>query len=275
MSAELSGARAEIGAAALYQAEVSQDLRRVPVLQHCLVLVQEGAKELVGDDGATARVGTGDAVLLYGGGRPTIGNRPDPAFGRYVAQVLVFGPRALTAFRELYPLLAAEVPPPASPWRLLRPGDMALAATIRHAAQGLDDGGVSERMTLHRCVEVLAAMAERGVHLPAAGEPDDVATIQALVAARPHLPWVVADAARALGVSEPTLRRRLAAAGTSFRQLAAEVRLAYGLHLLQTTRMPILEVAVACGYESPSRFAGRFRDRFGMSPSELRGPRGG
>lgn len=265
-----SASRDEIGSAALFRAQVSQDLRQVPIVQHCLILVVSGAKELVGADGDHARVGEGDVVLLYAGGRPTIGNRPDPASGRYLAQVLAFGPRAQTAFRQLYPTLAADAPPSAQPWRV-RAGDAALAASIRHAAAGLDDGGVSDRMALHRCVEVLAAMAERGLHLPAAGAPDMVATVQALVAARPHLPWSAGDAARALGVSEPTLRRRLAAENTSFRQIAAEMRLAHGLTLLQTTRMPILEVAAACGYESPSRFASRFRERFGMSPSEMRG----
>lgn len=141
---------------------------------------------------------------------------------------------------------------------------------IRHACAGLDDAAISDRVALHRCVEVLAVLAERGLVLPD-GIPAIATTVQALVAARPHLPWAAADAARALEVSEATLRRRLAAEGTCFRDLAAEARLGHGLHLLQTTRQPIIEVAAACGYDSPSRFAARFRDRFGMSPSELRG----
>lgn len=265
---------AEIGAAAMIEAEVSQDLRQVPILQHCLVLVREGAKELVAADGARARMNVGDVALLFAGSQPTIGNRPDPAAGRYVAQVLAFGPGTLAAFRQHYPALAAIPPEPTLPWRL-RLGDAALAASIHHAAAGLGDPAISERVRLHRCVEVLAAMAERGLHLPAAGEPGTVAIVQALVAARPHLPWSAADAARALGVSEPTLRRRLATENTSFRRIAADVRLTHGLMLLQTSRTPILEIALACGYESPSRFASRFRERFGMSPSDLRGPRGG
>lgn len=274
MVADGTVTRAEIGGSALYEAEVSQDLRQVPVVHHCLILVCQGAKELVAADGGRAQVAEGDTVVLYAGGRPGIGNRPDPVAGHYAARVLVPGPRALTAFRQLYPTLAAEVAADGRPWHL-RPGDAALAAAIRHAAQGLEDTAVSERMALHRCVEVLAALAERGLHLPSARESDTVATVQAMVAARPHLPWAAADAARALGVSEPTLRRRLAAENTSFRQIAADMRLAHGLHLLQTTRQPIVEVAAACGYDSPSRFAARFRARFGMSPSELRGPRGG
>lgn len=262
--------RAEIAAAARFEAQVSQDLRQVPILRHCLILVCAGAKELVDADGHAARVAAGDVALLHAGSRPTVGNRPDPAVGRYLAQVLTFGPRALSAFRQLYPALAGETPAPLPPWRL-RADDAALAASIRHAAAGLHDGAVSDRMALHRCVEILAAMAERGLHLPAEGEIGIVATIEALVAARPHLPWTAGDVARALGVSEPTLRRRLAAEGASFRAIIADVRLTHGLMLLHTTRASVLEVALACGYESPSRFATRFRERFGMSPSEMRG----
>ncbi len=262
--------RSDIGSSAVYRARVSQDLRRVPVLQHCLVLVRQGAKELVDGLGAVARVAVGDTVLLHAGGHPTIGNRPDPAAGHYAALVLAFGARSLTAFRQLYPTLAAAPPLPSRAWSL-RPGDTALAAAIGHACDGLEDAALSDRVALHRCVEVLAVLAERGLVLPDGDDPGAAAAVQGLVAARPHLPWSAADVARALNISEATLRRRLAAEGTCFRDLAADVRLGYGLHLLQTTRQPIIEVAAACGYDSPSRFAARFRARFGMSPSELQG----
>lgn len=265
----VTGERREIGAAARFEARVRQDLRRVPILGHCLIVVCAGVKELADDCGTTARVATGDAALLPAGSRPTVGNVPDPATGVYLAQVLAFGPRAQAAFRQHYSTLATEAPATGLPWRLCA-GDEVLAACVRHAAAGLVDGAVSDRMALHRCVEVLAAMAERGLHLPADGMRGAVATVEALVAARPHVPWTAGDAARALGVSEPTLRRRLAAEGASFRAIVAEIRLTHGLMLLHTTRASVLEIALACGYESPSRFATRFRDRFGMSPSEMR-----
>ncbi|HLO75830.1 MAG TPA: AraC family transcriptional regulator, partial [Magnetospirillum sp.] len=241
--------RALIGAAAIIEATVSQDLRRVPIFEHCLVIVREGAKDLIADDGTLARLVPGDVVLLPAGGQPTIGNRPDPALGRYVAQVLTLGPQAVAAFRQHYPLLAAASPPVAVAWHLC-PGDRALADSVMHAVHGVDDPALSERMACHRCVEVLAALAERGIHLPPEAAPTAAVQVRQLVAARPHLPWSAADAARALGVSEPTLRRRLAAEATSFRHIVAEVRLTHGLMLLQTSRAPILQVALDCGYES-------------------------
>lgn len=270
---DLAASRAALGGTAVIEAVVSQDLRRVSVLQHCLVLVRAGAKELVAADGATARLAEGDVVLLHAGAAPAIGNRPDPVAGRYVAQVLVPGPQAVAAFRQHYPALATQRPCGLAAWRLCL-NDPPLAAAIRHAAEGLAEPGLSERMACHRVVEVLAALAERGVYLPPEREPTAAAIVQGLVAARPHVPWTAADAARALGISEPTLRRRLAAEDTSFRHIVTEVRLLHGLMLLQTSATPILEVALECGYESPSRFSSRFRERFGMSPSEMRGGKG-
>lgn len=266
----VSADRSRIGATALIEATVSQDLRRVPVFEHCLVLVEDGVKELVDEAGAVARFSVGDVALLLGGSQPTIGNRPDPAIGRYVARVLMPGGDTQASFRRHYPELVRHSVAGDAPW-LPCLGSTAVASAIRHAVTGLEDAALSPRVVLHRCVEVLAALAEHGVQLPPPAVPGTAATVRGLIAARPHLPWSAADAAAALGVSEPTLRRRLAAEGTSFRRIAADVRLTHGLMLLQTTRESILDVALACGYESPSRFAARFRDRFGMSPSELRG----
>jgi len=39
---------------------------------------------------------------------------------------------------------------------------------------------------------------------------------------------------------------------------------------LQTTELPINQIALDCGYQSPSRFSVRFRKRFGISPSAIR-----
>ncbi len=61
--------------------------------------------------------------------------------------------------------------------------------------------------------------------------------------------------------------RKLAAEGRSFRQLLAQVRLSHALNLLQQGLTP-LEVALACGYDSPSRFAARFKQEFGLTPHQ-------
>jgi AraC-like DNA-binding protein len=44
-----------------------------------------------------------------------------------------------------------------------------------------------------------------------------------------------------------------------------QVRMSHALTLLQQGLNP-LEVALACGYDSPSRFAARFKQEFGLTP---------
>ena len=43
------------------------------------------------------------------------------------------------------------------------------------------------------------------------------------------------------------------------------------LGLLQATDLPVGVIAAEVGYASPSRFAVRFRARFGLSPRDIRG----
>ena len=73
-----------------------------------------------------------------------------------------------------------------------------------------------------------------------------------------------------LAMSESTLRRKLKSEGTSVQEIKDQARLGKGLHLLQTTRYSVGLIAEKCGYQSQSRFADRFKGRFGLTPSELR-----
>lgn len=73
-----------------------------------------------------------------------------------------------------------------------------------------------------------------------------------------------------LAMSESTLRRKLQAEGTSVQDIKDHTKLGYGLHLLQTSADSIGSIAALCGYQSQSRFSERFKQRFGLTPSELR-----
>nr|WP_233171603.1 helix-turn-helix transcriptional regulator [Dyella sp. ASV21] len=94
--------------------------------------------------------------------------------------------------------------------------------------------------------------------------------IRLLLSAQPAHEWRAEDVASRLALSEATLRRRLAEETTGFRDILEEVRLVHGLALVQGTDKPLKQVAVECGYASPSRFTARFRERFGTLPSDLR-----
>ncbi|MEM7195875.1 MAG: AraC family transcriptional regulator [Pseudomonadota bacterium] len=73
-----------------------------------------------------------------------------------------------------------------------------------------------------------------------------------------------------LAMSESTLRRKLRAEGNSLQEIKDRARLSHGLHLVQTSLDPIGRIAEHCGYLSQSRFTRRFKQLFGITPTELR-----
>ncbi len=77
----------------------------------------------------------------------------------------------------------------------------------------------------------------------------------------------IGDIAEAAGCSRRQLQRLfLTRTGTSPMRCYSEMRLDRARTLLRDTAMPVTEVAVACGYPSPSHFARAYRARFGETP---------
>lgn len=83
--------------------------------------------------------------------------------------------------------------------------------------------------------------------------------------------WTLAHAARSFNMSEATLRRKLAAENTGFSEILSDTRMNRALGLIQTTTLPMAQVALEVGYDSPSQFAARFKERFGVNPRHVRG----
>lgn len=95
------------------------------------------------------------------------------------------------------------------------------------------------------------------------------------------LPWLLttrnvslAAAAKAVGLSARTLNRRLADEETSFTELRDEVCFAIASQLLESTRMPVGEVATLLGYANLSEFTRAFTRWSGMGPAQWRAARG-
>lgn len=80
------------------------------------------------------------------------------------------------------------------------------------------------------------------------------------------------DAARALGMSERTLQRRLAEEDMTFQAVLDTVRHEQCLALLAARRLSMEQIAFACGFEEPSSFYRAFRRWTGKSPAQFRAP---
>ncbi len=94
--------------------------------------------------------------------------------------------------------------------------------------------------------------------------------LQALIGADLSRDLGITELCAQVAMSESTLRRKLHAEGTSLQEIKDQTRLGFGLYLLQTSARSVGEIADQCGYQSQSRFAERFKQRFGLTPTELR-----
>ena len=90
-----------------------------------------------------------------------------------------------------------------------------------------------------------------------------------LLASRGMLPGQ-ADAAAQLGLSERTLRRRLAGEGSSFREVADRVRSELVSGYLEDTSLPLDEIAARTGFSDGANLSHAFRRWTGQTPGQWR-----
>ncbi len=123
----------------------------------------------------------------------------------------------------------------------------------------------------HKMCEILLWLAHFGICFTRNEINDLTQRVRRCLATDPHKIWTAAEVAKSLMMSEVMLRRKLSAENTALRNLMIDVRMSSALALLQATDWPISAIAQYVGYESSSRFAERFRKRFGFAPTMIRG----
>ena len=94
--------------------------------------------------------------------------------------------------------------------------------------------------------------------------------VRRLMLARPGFFPDIDYVAEKLGMSSRTLRRRLKEEGASFRELLDEVRYGLAREYLETTRLPMEEIATLLGFTESGNFSHAFRRWSGGSPRDWR-----
>jgi AraC-like DNA-binding protein len=122
-----------------------------------------------------------------------------------------------------------------------------------------------------RLMELITWFALSGAVLGQCQSPRLEDRLRQMIEGDPALDWTLGHAARAFNMSEATLRRKLSAESTGFSEILSDTRMNRALALIQTTTLPMAQVALEVGYDSPSQFAARFKERFGVSPRHVRG----
>lgn len=249
------------------------EMVRVRVEQPALIVVDRGIKSVRTQRGAHVRALPGEAIVLDGGQTVDFTNSV-PEGAHYEARWLLFDAAVLDD--AYYRSRSVQAEPAdaggAAARRLVhvRPGLARAFDTARQSLAPAED--LPDAVARQRVLEVMHWLLEDGIVLRSPPlTPSVSAKVRALIAGRLEQAWTADRIAADLALSEATLRRRLAAEGTSLTELLVDARMATALTLLQATAQPVSHIALSVGYESPSRFAVRFRERFGFAPTAVRG----
>jgi AraC-like DNA-binding protein len=212
--------------------------------------------ELIGEEG--------DLLIFPPGSIVTMENRPVPNAG-YRADGVYFA-------RDLADAVFAEHSARnASPGiQILRAASHRPFEILGLIKETLGRSDLPPLLKQHRLLEPLIWLRHNGVQLPAHDEDQSWGKVRRLIETDVGKPWRVTDVAAHFAMSEATFRRWLAKSGLGFAQILLNTRLEKGLALLQTTSAPISQIALECGFKTPSHFSESFRKRFGIKPKSIR-----
>ncbi len=256
--------RAGLGSTARIVQRTKLTSHRITVDAPILIRVEHGCK-LIRWSGGQVLAEAGDAVALVPGGVFDITNCLSEE-GEYEAFWVVWNTSLISDFA------AGTIAKPIEQAQLFRQLEPEFRASYDAALSSLvDPGSFPEAIARHKMQELLLWLEQNGARFTLPAENSARSRVRKLISAESCRRWTSVEVAQALGFSEATLRRRLAEESVSLRELLQDVRMTQALTLLQSTDVSVLDVSLAVGYDSASRFAVRFRQRFGFPPSAIRG----
>ncbi|MES2951316.1 MAG: AraC family transcriptional regulator [Pseudomonadota bacterium] len=256
--------RACVGTSAGILQQQDQVFKRLFISKPVLIVVQRGIKELR-CSGGEYTIRSGEAIAVAGGQTVDITTRLGE-HDRYQARWLVWDSALVAAHGAAHPQQAVIT--------------QALSITqhsaefklgFERALQAVEDATIPETIARHRVAELLLWIGSNGGRFA----PSQVLTlamkIRHLVGQNLAGNWSANAVASAFAISEATLRRKLADEGTNLSDILVDARMTFALTLLQSTAQSVTQIALHVGYQTPSHFATRFRNRFGVPPTSIRG----
>jgi AraC-like DNA-binding protein len=258
-------ARAGVGATGVIVQGRDLTFKRVFIDAPVLILVDSGMKA-VRWNGGECVVRAGDLLAVAGGQSVDMTNElAGGAF--YRSRWLACDEALVAAHADGHP----QHPVIRSALALAGARADAFRDAFARAAQALADETLPEAIVSHRVAEVLLWVSAAGGRFERAHALAMATRVRRLIAQDLARDWSAAEVAEAFAVSTPTLRRRLADEDTSLTTILVDARMSLGLQLLQSTTEPVTQIALTVGYQTPSQFAVRFRERFGFAPTAVRG----
>ncbi|MCD2171834.1 AraC family transcriptional regulator [Rhizobium sp. C4] len=248
---------------AIHQATPGE-FRRFTIDQPSVILVKRGRK-IVTAGSVTVTASPGECIFLPQGLECTIVNEVG-VDNDYHAEGIVLSPELVASYSDERGSAQAAISP-----RRLKPE----AGFLEAFARGRDTlmaKDLPEGIARHVVGEIVLWLRQSGIDAASKRGDQLVQRIRSLIGSDPAREWQAADIAQTVAMSQPSLRRKLAVSGTTLTDLVSDVRMQIALALLQASEMPVTSIAFEVGYKSPSKFAARFRARFGLAPTAIRVP---
>jgi len=241
----------------VYSSVREQRIVNVPVIKPMLICVLDGSKKL----GSQGEIDCPSGSFVILSNHPSITMRNIPGDGEYLALIIEF---EYDDFSCLPPRSSRSAP--------FVQGDIdaTLQGTLKQFVEW--SSFAPQAMWRGRRQEILQLIYHQGYEqVSAVIEPPSLShKIHGIIVGDAAHSLHADELASRLAISESTLRRKLAAEGTSLQAIKDRARLGLGLHLVQTTFDPVGRIADRCGYQSQSRFTDKFKQLFGVTPTELR-----
>lgn len=161
-------------------------------------------------------------------------------------------------------------PPEANGVQIVRAATEHPAGILRLIQATVSDTDLPKAILQHRLLEPLIWLRAQGIYLPSKVDDQPIARVRSLIETDLSHPWRTDEVAKHFAMSEATLRRWLGKSGQRFAKILLHTRLEHGLSLLQTTDEQVSQIALTCGFKTPSHFSDAFRKRFGIKPKDIR-----
>lgn len=239
------------------------EFKRLFIEQPVLIRVEQGIKALRWSGGEYL-IRSGEAIAIAGGQSIDITNRLAED-GRYKARWLVWDNALIAAYADAYPqqtVIRHALP--------ITSRSTEFVAAYQRALQAVEDTTLPLDIACHRVSELLLWIGMSGGRFEQSEALTLTIKIRRLIAQDLARQWSASSVASAFSMSEATLRRKLADESTSLTEVLVDARMSFALKLLQSTTLPVSQVALEVGYQTSSQFTVRFRHRFGFSPTAIR-----
>ena len=232
-----------------------------------LFFIQNGSKRIIDSNGKELIGKKGDLLVCGSGSELTIQNSPK-LDSEYKALCISFNDDLIS---RVFHNKAND--PSTSLIQLVNSKEHSTHSILSIILETLEsEESLPPEIFENRLIEPLIWLKHRGYNIEIKKNVPLLQVRQLIETDLTH-PWCSKSVAKHFAMSEATMRRWLSKTGLRFSKILLNARLESGLSLLQTTDMQVIQIALASGFKSSSHFSEAFKQRFGITPKEIRKPK--